>query len=629
MQLQILGILIGAFTVLWLGAHYYGRSIERKLGVDAARPTPAHTQGDGRDFLPSSRGVLFAHHFAAIAGAGPIIGPTLALAYGIGPVLFWVLLGAVFLGGVQDFAAAIMSVRQRGESIALIARRLLGPAGYAGMVGFLLIGLCMINATFLNLSIKALTSVYAAEKVGLPARTSEELKDLVHRRYGEEKTARLAPGEILVLPLHEETVMPTQARVENRAGKLSFTQEAKIGGIASTSVLIITALAPLLGWMLYRARYPSWITYPLAALICLTSVGLGLLWPVSVPEETWRGILVVYVLLASSIPVWLLLMPRDFINVQILYGGMAVVFAALLWQGLSGGGPTASASSPNADNVMGWWYGTDGVRHVGQLWPLMFITVSCGAISGFHCLVCTGTTAKQLSSEGDARRVVYQAMLLESLLAVSVILTITAGLSRSDYLQITYLHNNGNPVLAIALATGNLLHQSFHLPVWAGTVLGILLLEGFVVTTLDASVRLSRYLLEELWKILLNHPPTWLVNPWTNTLLVVATMYFLSQWNTLKVLWMVFGSANQMMGALALLLGSLWLREQKRRCRFTLLPCMFMFATTLTSTGMALQKNLQTGNLPLILACCVMIALAVGMIMLAVRRFRELGPLSQ
>lgn len=418
--------------------------------------------------------------------------------------------------------------------------------------------------------------------------------------------------------------MPIQARVVNRDGQWYYSQEAKIGGIASTSVLLITALAPLLGWLLYRAGSPPRITYPLAALICLASVGLGLRWPVSVNEETWRGILVAYVLLASSIPVWLLLMPRDFINVQILYGGMAAVFAALLWQGLFGvGSQPPSASAPTPDNVMGWWYAADGLRHVGQLWPLMFITVSCGAISGFHCLVCTGTTAKQLSSEADARPVVYQAMLLESLLAVSVILTITAGLSRSDYLQITYLQDNGNPILAIALATGNLLHQSFHLPVWTGTVLGILLLEGFVVTTLDAAVRLSRYLLEELWKILVVRPPAWLVNPWTNTLLVVSVMYFLSQWNTLKVLWMVFGSANQMMGALALLLATLWLRREKRNYWFTLLPCVFMLVTTLTSTSLALQKNLQTGNLPLILACSVMITLACGMIVLAAQQFRR------
>jgi carbon starvation protein len=264
---------------------------------------------------------------------------------------------------------------------------------------------------------------------------------------------------------------------------------------------------------------------------------------------------------------------------------------------------------------------SEGLQYVGYLWPMMLITISCGAISGFHCLVSTGTSAKQLSSETHTRRIGYNAMLLESLLAVTVILTLYVGLGHKDYLQITY--GDKNPVLAMALATGNLLNQAFHLPVWGGTVFGILLLEGFVVTTLDVAVRLNRYLLEELWKMAFPSPRRWLLNPWFNTALAVGGMYALSRWNVLPVLWRVFGSANQMMAAMALLVVATWMRAHGRKYFFALIPAIFMFLTTLTSTSISLHQNLLQRNWPLSLACAVLLGLAVGTILLAVQVFRR------
>jgi carbon starvation protein len=251
----------------------------------------------------------------------------------------------------------------------------------------------------------------------------------------------------------------------------------------------------------------------------------------------------------------------------------------------------------------------------------MLITVSCGAISGFHCLVASGTSAKQLALESHARRVGYNGMLLESLLAVTVILTLYVGLSHSDYLQIT--HRDKNPILAISLATGGLFNQAFGLPVWMGTVFGILLLEGFVVTTLDVAVRLTRYLLEELWKMVCRQPPKWMLNPWLNTAIAAFGMYALSRWNVLPVLWRVFGSANQMMAAMALLVIAVWMRAHGRRFLFALIPCAFMFVTTLTSTALSLRQNLAQHNWVLAAACLILLGLATGMIVLAVRVFRR------
>jgi carbon starvation protein len=252
---------------------------------------------------------------------------------------------------------------------------------------------------------------------------------------------------------------------------------------------------------------------------------------------------------------------------------------------------------------------------------MMLITISCGAISGFHCLVSTGTSAKQLANEGHARRVGYNGMLLESLLAVTVILTLYVGLDRSDYMQITHLDKN--PILAIALATGNLFHQSFGIPVWGGTVFGILLLEGFVVTTLDVAVRLNRYLFEELWKMIFEKPAAILLNPWFNTILATVGMYMLSRWNVLPVLWRVFGSANQMMAAMSLLVITVWMRAHGRKYMFALIPCCFMFITTLTSTAISLRLNYVSKNWPLLIACVILLVLAVSMIGLAIRVFQR------
>lgn len=626
----ILLVLALAVAAYYFANRFYGPRLERAFGIEPERPTPAHTRQDGRDFIPARPSVLFAHHFAAIAGAGPIIGPTLALAYGLAPGLIWVIVGAIFLGGAHDLMALLTSVREKGESIAVIARRVLGPAGYGCMVAFLLVSLFMINATFLNLSVTALTSSYPAVKVGLPEVPRAELEAAVAAH----------PGEGLV-PFVVHPWMPTQIAVKEvpvqvhdarapgdgaraAAPVQQLTLLAKIGGIASTSVFIITLAAPLLGWMIYRRQTPGWLNYSLAAVLCVGSVALGLKHPVVVSPEIWRWIMTSYVVLASAIPVWLLLMPRDFVNVQILYGGILAVFAALLTLGfgLAWGPLPASAPHTAAEAVplLNW---VDGIQYVGWFWPLLCITISCGAISGFHCLVSTGTTAKQLAREDQARPVVYRAMLLESLLAVTVILTLYAGLSQRDYLQIAHLDKN--PILAISLATGNLFHHAFAMPVWFGTVVGILLLEGFVVTSLDAAVRLARYLFEELWRTVLKHPPSWLLSPWINTGITVAGMFALSKWNTLPVLWRVFGTANQMMGALALLVVAVWLRERGRPTAYALVPSVLMFATTLTSAFLAFRQNLAAGNVPLMIACALLASLAVAMIALAVRRWRALA----
>jgi carbon starvation protein len=599
----LLAILIAAVACYWLADRFYASFLERALGVDADRPTPAVRRNDGRDFVPASPYVLFAHHFAAIAGAGPIVGPTLAVVYGYLPALVWVLAGAILLGGVHDMVTLFISTREEGRSVADIARTYLGPVGYILIVGFLVIGLVMITATFLNLSVTALTSMYPASKVGLAPVPQEKIAE-----------ALCKPTDALgAYPLHTGEALPTVVEVKDGEPVVI----ARIGGIASTSVLFITLCAPLLGLLIYRVRTPAWLNYLIAAVLCAASVVLGIYHPVVVSADTWRVMMTAYVVLASAIPVWLLLMPRDFVNVQILYAGMAAVAVGLLVAGLSGRFPEVPLAPQNLAEAIPAWDPTAGMQYIGMLWPMLFITVSCGAISGFHCLVSSGTTARQLPNEIHARRVGYRSMLLESMLAVSIILTLLTGIDWENYHRIAYTEKN--PVLAVSLATGTLVNTAFGLPVWAGTVLGILLLEGFVVTTLDVAVRLNRYLLEEIWKFCFRRPPAILLSAWFNTGLCVGLMFLVSRSNTLPVLWQVFGSANQMMGAIALVVAAVWLRDHGRRTVFVLIPAALMFATTLASTGISLWNNLALGNWAIVAACAVLILLGAGVAFLGTR----------
>jgi carbon starvation protein len=423
--MNILWILLAAVGCYLVASRFYGRYLERTLGVDPMRPTAAHTKKDGRDFIPTKPYVLFAHHFAAIAGAGPIVGPTLAMAYGYLPALLWVVFGAIFLGGAHDMATLYVSVREEGKSIADIARASLGNSGYILIVSFLVITLFLITATFLNLSVTALTSIYPAEKVGLKPVPASVLQEAMRSA---------SRDRVDLVPFASGAAMPTAIALRDGQPVLM----ARVGGIASTSVLFITLCAPLLGVMIYKLHSPTWLNYTVAAGLCLTSVALGLYHPVVVTPDTWRILMTVYVLLASAIPVWLLLMPRDFVNVQILYGGLLAVVVALVMAAIGGEVSEIAVAPQSAAETIPAWDATEGMKYIGMLWPMLFITVSCGAISGFHCLVSSGTSAKQLANERDTLSVGYNAMLLESLLAVAVILTLLLGLDWEAYRNITY-----------------------------------------------------------------------------------------------------------------------------------------------------------------------------------------------
>lgn len=567
-----IGLLMALSVLALLGGYrFYGRYVAKLAGVDAARPTPAMRINDGVDYVPAKAPVLFGHHFASIAAAGPIVGPTLAVFYGYVPTWLWIILGVIFIGAVHDFMALFVSVREGGRSIAEVARRTLGKTGFIFFVSFAILLCLLVSAAFLDLmAAQALTSTYPLKELGLSP---------------------------------EQTILKTVVK----DGQL----HVHIGGVAATSVVLVTLLAPLFGYLLYKRNLKVWMMSLLALGLCGGSVALGFAYPLSLSANAWMGIVCVYAFFASWVPVWIILQPRDFVNVHLLYLGLLAMVLGIIGSGLKGVHIDAPAFYVNAESIgaLGW------------VWPFLFITIACGACSGAHSLIASGTTSKQIASEKHAPLIGYGGMLMEALLGICVTLVIVGGLGFSQYKTIVW--EEGNAPLAFALGVGKTLDH-VGLPTVYGTIFGILMLGGFLLTTVDTIVRLTRYLFEELWAALLPGGPAWLRNRFFNTGLVIGLIAFLSFTNGYQAIWPVFGSANQLMAALALIAVTAWLVQKARKAWFAALPAGFMVVTTVTSLSSLLWRNLTGRNWVLSFTDALLLFLAVGVVIMTARYFFHL-----
>ena len=564
----ILFISIGCF--LFAGI-FYVKLISKFIGINPQQITPAVKINDGRDYVPTATPVVFAHHFASIAGAGPIIGPVIALIYGWGPAWLWILVGGIFFGAVHDFTALFVSVRENGKSIAEVARKCLGTAGFIMVISFTIVMLILVNATFLNASSTALTSVIDRIQLGLD-------KDQIFFRWADETKKNVV-----------------------------------IGGIASMSVIVITSFAPLIGYFYIKKRISVVKCSVFAILICVVSVVVGFFIPVSLNPLHWMIIISLYTIIAAGVPVWIFLQSRDFINVHLLYIGMGLLFIGIVSCSING----IEIHFP-ANNVQ------EGISKVGFIWPGLFITIACGAISGFHALCAGGTTSKQIKSETATYKIGYYGMLLESFLALCVIITVIIGINIFQYKELVLPVENSkfqsNPILAFALALGHTLNTGLGLPVSFGILFGMLLLEGFIVTSLDTAVRLNRYLFEELWRVIFKHPPKLLCHYWVNSGLATGLMFGLAYTNTVNTLWSIFGTTNQLLAALTLIIVSFWLLSKKKRIWFTTIPAIFMIVTTITMLFVLLvTRFIPQGNVTLIIADLVLLGLSSGIVIISIK----------
>jgi carbon starvation protein len=601
--MNILFLLAVVAVALILAGRWYAPLIARVLGERPDRTTPAIARNDGFDYVPTRTSVVFAHHYASIAGAGPIVGPILAIYYGWGPVLLWIVLGAILIGAVHDFVATHIAMREGGHNLAVVTKRYVGRTAFLLMLLLFVSILVIICAAFLDLSARALTSKVPLTHLGL----SESQSTF--------RTTTLPDGQ----------------------------PAAIIGGIASTSVIFITLFSPLLGYLYIKKRIAIWICSSLAVVICGVSIAIGFAWPLSISPEHWKYALSGYVLLAAGLPVWLFLQSRDFINVHILYVGILFFLLALIGAGISGGGALAEHTSLPFSQV-GF-----ASQRIGPLWPILFITISCGAVSGFHSLCAGGTTCKQLKSEPAARHVGFYAMLLESFFAACVVGCVLVGLSAPNYTQYCYpLEGKPNAVLTFAMAVGHTANIGLNLPVAFGAIGAMLMLEGFLITTLDTAIRLTRYLLEEAWTAIYARDelsvtagsnssavtanpeqcpavPLLLRQHWFNTSLAVAAMLAVALSNGYLAIWPIFGASNQLLAALALLIASCWLAAQARPVWYTLLPAGFMLVTSLSAIcyTFAMQVSKATLGWPLMIATGVALLATLGILICMLDRMRR------
>ena len=675
---------------------------------------------DGRDYVPTKTPVVFAHHFASIAGAGPIVGPVFALLYGWGPALFWILIGGVFLGAVHDFVATHTAIREGGKNLTVIARRYLGPSAFTLMLILLIALLALVCAAFLDLSATALTSKVALSALHMDPQQQtfrskeDKLFSLPTVSKSEKvKTIQISDLDGGLIPEALRQNLATQGVILSDAAALKiqkassnwiledgkytyklktklettpqgkenvvvdvYTAKAIIGGIASTSVVVITLCSPIIGFLYLKRKWPVWLCSLLAIGICGISIWIGLKLPMSVKPDTWKLMISGYVLISAGLPVWLFLQSRDFINVHILYVGMGILFVALLAAAIRGGGQMGGA---DAIPFINW---SEGSSRLGPGWPAMFVIIACGAVSGFHSLCAGGTTCKQLNNERAARQVGYNGMLLESFLAVCVVCCLIVGLTLGSYRGICHpLQGSPNKVLTFAMAVGNTFHMGLGIPIAAGSLGAMLLLEGFLVTTLDTAIRLTRYMLEEGWATFfskydvfahdkadrsiqksvsdqetatmevagtgglgIEEPHDFGVQTgpmviqtsgikrrllrflkyyWVNSGLAVVLMLLLALYG-FETVWPIFGSSNQLLAALALLVGTTWLIRHRRPVWYTVVPAVFMLCTSVTMMVWLLINKYIPGwpkTAPLAVADVLILVLTAGILGLTVRRW--------
>lgn len=560
-------ITIVAFIVAY---KLYSSFLAAGFGENDSIKTPAVEINDGVDYVPGRFVVVFSHHFASIAGAGPIIGPTVALAYGFFPCWMWILIGSIFVGAVHDYSSLFVSLREKGLSMAEVARRSMGTKGFTVFILFTIIMLAFVTSAFLSLTSAALTSK---------------------------------------IPLEALNLSPDQ-KILNTITDDKGTVLGLIGGIASTSVIIITFFAPLFGYLLYKKRIHLGIAIISAIIICIASIILGFRAPLQINPKTWMIILSVYCLGASWIPVWIILQPRDFINSFVLYFGIIFLFIGSLIGGFKG----ATITAPMFDIE-------HGSQALGPIFPMLFITIACGAVSGFHALVSGGTTSKQCRLENYARKIGFGGMLLEGVLAALVLVAVASFLDFGKYSALVFPkvpNVPSNPILAFAIGLAAMLNQTIGIPMHIGSILGILLVEGFLATTLDTAIRLNRYLFEELWRIIFIKPPKFIMSSFFNSALSVVIMFYLAYTQGFKTIWSIFGTANQLLAALTLIAITLWfIHRGKIAAPVFLAPALFMMVTTITSLFYLLLNHngyIAKKNTPLIISDIILIALSFAVL---------------
>lgn len=555
-------IAVGAFVLYLVAYHTYGKWLARKLfRLDPNAKVPSIEQEDGVDFVPSDKNVIFGHHFTSIAGTGPIVGPALAVIWGWVPALIWVLFGSILIGAVHDFGALVVSMRNRGQTVGDIAGRVITRR---------------TRILFLSILFLALTIVLAIFGLVIAA----------------------------VFRMYPESIFPC---------------------------LLQIPLAVIIGFWIHRKGINLLIPSIIALSLMLLSVkfgNVGFLGDFNSALASWSNLqwcaaLLGYCVFASILPVWTLLQPRDYINALQLLFTLGLVVVGLIAASIFGGAPVVGDQRQPLEIVApAFNWSPEGAP---SIFPFLFITIACGAISGFHCLVSSGTSSKQIKCETDAQFIGYGSMLTEGFLAVLVILACIAGLGLGTTVNGEFhtgqeaFHARyhawsaaqGLPAKIGAFVEGsaNFLKALGVEASFAIALMGVFV-ASFAATTLDTACRLQRYVVQELSSALAPgknpaNPLTWLTNRYGATIFAVVIAYLIARLPSGPdaalgtggmILWPLFGAVNQLLAGLAFLVITFWLRRRGLPFALALIPGVVMLILPAIAMSMNLRDFAQHHN---------------------------------
>lgn len=622
MNTLLLAVLAGAgFMAAY---HTYGRWLARRLfRLDPEALVPSAQLRDDRDYVPTARSIVFGHHFTSIAGTGPIVGPALAIMWGWLPALLWVVFGSIFIGAVHDLGALVVSLRNRGMTVGEIAGRVLNPRVRLLFLVILLFALWVVLAIF-GLVI---ANVFVA-----------------------------FPESILPVFLQIPIAVWIGLKVHRKGGALLWPS------------IIALGLMYLTVWFGAACPGLEWSGGALGRTIQSWNAALAG-WPVWV----WAAILLAYCYVASVLPVWVLLQPRDYINSLQLISSLGLIVLGLVVAALAGGAPPPGETMRPALHLVAPAVNASPLNAPAML-PFLFVTIACGAISGFHCLVSSGTTSKQIRCETHAHFVGYGSMLMEGFLATLVILSVAAGIGFGwpakfgalagpelwTHLYADWTVASTTAIGAFVVGAANFLEAAGLNHVMATALIGVLV-ASFAGTTLDTATRLQRYVVQELaatfaprispaalaaegdrmrferdrvgkgrsW-----NPLTWLTHAHGATLFAVVTAFALAlfprpgdpwSWATIGkgglILWPLFGATNQLLAGLAFMVITFWLWRRKFPVYVTGLPMMFMLVMPAWAMLSDMARWWSKGQFLLVGVALLMLLLEAWMIIEALLLF--------
>lgn len=520
------GLVIVLIAIVVLGAGYllYGRWLASKWGLDPKAKTPAYTHEDGQDYVPSSKLTVFAHQFSSIAGAGPVTGPILASVFGWVPVLLWLLIGGLFFGAVQDFGALYASVKNEGKSMGMIIEKYIGRTGRKLFMLFCWLFTLLVMAAF--------TDMVAGTFVG--------------------------------------------KGVEGMTKATGYANSAA----ASISMLFIV-VAIIFGLIQKKVgKMKEWVRAVVAIALLVVMFIIGMKLPMYATKSTWIYIVMAYLFLASVMPMWLLMEPRDYMTTFMLLG---MIIGAVI--GVIAEHPTMKLNAFSGFNVDG-----------SYLFPTLFVTIACGAVSGFHSLVSSGTSSKTISNEKDMPMVGYGAMVVESLLGVVALVVVGA-------VAVNGTKPEGTPFSIFSTGVAGFF-EKFGIPVQVATVFMTMCVSALALTSLDSVARIGRMSFQELFygdTTDTSKMPGWqkvLTNKYFATIITLFFGYLLTLGGYNNI-WPLFGSANQLLAALVLIALAVFLKTTGRTGWTLYIPMFVMLAVTFTALiqkTIALVSNIAGGQ---------------------------------